>query len=581
MRIQCYLSFSSFISSLFSKTPSPFLYHSLSLTTSSSSSSFLSFKTLPINKTAIFHLSSAIQSSTAPIPSEDKTHLSKPKTKKERQASPESQLRFKLDACSKKCDVKGALRLYDDARSRGIPLSQYHYNVLLYLCSASKEAELDANPGANRGFEIFRQMGVEKIRPNEATFTSLARLAASMDDLELAFEMVKNMASSRLKLKLRSYGPALFGFCRKGEAQKAYEVFEHMEASGVAPEEPELAALLRVSVDSGKGDKVYQILHRLRAKVRQVEESTAGIVEGWFGSVAAAEVGEVGWDVEKVKEGVVKGGGGWHGQGWLGKGNWRVVRTHMDEHGVCGSCGEKLACIDIDPMETKNFASSLSSLACRKEVKANFTAFKEWLVHHGPFEAAIDGANMGIYNKKDFSFSQLNSVVKKIQQMSPTKKLPLIVLHDGRAWAGPAWDPNNRQLLQSWRRSGVLYTVPAGSNDDWYWLYAAVSCNCLLVTNDEMRDHLFALLGTSFFPRWKEKHQVRLSFSKQGPIFHMPPPYSVVIQESESGRWHVPIATGVDIETNRQWISAEIILKKRHAAHVHWIRAICFREILT
>lgn len=41
-----------------------------------------------------------------------------------------------------------------------------------------------------------------------------------------------------------------------------------------------------------------------------------------------------------------------------------------------------------------------------------------------------------------------------------------------------------------------------------YWLYAAVSCKCLLVTNDEMRDHLFQLLGTSFFPRWKEKHQV-------------------------------------------------------------------------
>ncbi|KAL6314845.1 hypothetical protein AAG906_029061 [Vitis piasezkii] len=32
-----------------------------------------------------------------------------------------------------------------------------------------------------------------------------------------------------------------------------------------------------------------------------------------------------------------------------------------------------------------------------------------------------------------------------------------------------------------------------------YWLYAAVNGNCLLVTNDEMRDHLFQLLGTSFF----------------------------------------------------------------------------------
>jgi len=46
------------------------------------------------------------------------------------------------------------------------------------------------------------------------------------------------------------------------------------------------------------------------------------------------------------------------------------------------------------------------------------------------------------------------------------------------------------------------------SNCSRYWLYAAVSCKCLLVTNDEMRDHLFQLLGNSFFPRWKEKHQV-------------------------------------------------------------------------
>lgn len=219
-------------------------------------------------------------------------------------------------------------------------------------------------------------MGVEKIRPNEATFTNMARLAVAMEDPELAFEMVKNMVKSRIPLKLRSYGPALFGFCRKGEAEKAYEVEEHMEASGVAAEEPELAALLRVSVDLGRGDKVYRMLHQLRAKVRRVSELTAGIVEEWFASEAAMKVGEVGWDVQKVKEGVVKGGGGWHGQGWLGKGNWRVMRTHIDENGFCSSCREKLVCIDIDPSETKNFAKSLSNLACRKEVKADFTAFQ-------------------------------------------------------------------------------------------------------------------------------------------------------------------------------------------------------------
>ena len=41
-----------------------------------------------------------------------------------------------------------------------------------------------------------------------------------------------------------------------------------------------------------------------------------------------------------------------------------------------------------------------------------------------------------------------------------------------------------------------------------YWLYAAIKFKCLIVTNDEMRDHIFQLLGNDFFPKWKERHQV-------------------------------------------------------------------------
>ncbi|KAI9108289.1 hypothetical protein K1719_020772 [Acacia pycnantha] len=39
------------------------------------------------------------------------------------------------------------------------------------------------------------------------------------------------------------------------------------------------------------------------------------------------------------------------------------------------------------------------------------------------------------------------------------------------------------------------------------YYYRAVRCKSLLVSNDEMRDHLFQPLGSSIFPRWKEKHQ--------------------------------------------------------------------------
>ncbi|KAL9392216.1 hypothetical protein Peur_016136 [Populus x canadensis] len=489
--------------------------------------------------------------------------VSKRLKKKARRDAPEGVLRFKLDMCSKVGDVVEGLRLYDEARRNGVELNQHHYNVMLYLCSQNRgENGSDLKLACKRGFEIFQQMIIDKVPPNEATFTNAARLASVMEDPEMAFDLVKQMKGFGIMPKLRSYGPPLFGFCKKGMVDKAYEVDAHMIESGVVAEEPELSSLLKLSADVNNADKMYELLHRLRTSVRQVMESTVGVIEDWFKSEQAAKIGRGDWDVIKVKEGVARGGGGWHGQGWLGHGQWRVVRTQMDKKGVCGSCGERLACIDIDPRETENFAISLSKLAFGREVKADFIRFQEWLQQHGPFDAVVDGANVSLINQQTFNFSQLNNVVNRLHDMSPSKKFPLVILHQSRVNGGPAQSPYNKKLLERWKNSGALYATPAGSNDDWYWLYAAVSCKCLLVTNDEMRDHLFQLLGTSFFPRWKEKHQVRLSVSRSGIALHMPPPYSNVIQESENGGWHVPTTTGDDLETPRQWLCATRPVKK-------------------
>ncbi|XP_038878402.1 proteinaceous RNase P 1, chloroplastic/mitochondrial-like [Benincasa hispida] len=480
--------------------------------------------------------------------------------KKALKESPERVLRHKLDMCSKNGQVVEALKLYDEARNNGIQLQQHHYNVLLYLCSSSSLLETSGaidvlSMGLNRGFEIFQQMMTDNVSPNEATFTSVARIAAVRDDPEMAFSLVKQMKDYHIAPRLRSYGPALFGFCRKLMAKEAYEVDSHMVASAVEAEELELSALLKLSSDVKKVDKVYELLHRLRRTVRQISEPTAKVIEDWFNSESASKVGKKRWDVDKVREGIVRRGGGWHGEGWLGSGKWRLVRTGMDDNGVCHSCAQKLVCIDIDPKETEDFAASLTKLACQREVKADFNKFQEWLEKHGPFDAVIDGANVGLLSQH-FSFIQLKRVVYLMRQLSPTKRMPLIILHRSRVTGGPAQNPNNKKLIETWKNCGALYTTPPGSNDDWYWLYAAVRSKCLLLTNDEMRDHLFQLLGNSFFPQWKEKHQVRLSVSTDGLKLHMPPPYSIIIQESENGSWHIPTTTGDDLETPRQWLCA-------------------------
>lgn len=506
------------------------------------------------------------------------------KRKERKRDSREGQLTFGLDMCSRHGDVVEALNLYDRAVKEGLKTNQYQYNVLLYVCSAaamgvdrptdrakdrnlvnSEEVIEDDNAkisdeirclALRRGFEIYSQMEIYKIPPTEATFTAVARLAAAKEDGVLAFDLVKKMAEFNIPPRLRSYGPALFTLCKSRDAGMAYEVDAHMTFSGVQPEEPELRALLKVSVDALREEKVYSLLHRLRTTARQVSQITSEVIEQWFNGQVAGKLGQTVWDRKKIRESIIAGGGGWHGQGWLGTGDWRVKRTAMNPDGVCPCCQERLVTIDIDPEETENFARSVAALACEKEFEAKFVSFQKWLDEHGPFEAVVDGANTGLFlqSKYAFSFSQINAVANELKQMSQSKKMPLIILHNRRTRGGPADSPRNKQLILNWRKAGALYTTPTGSNDDWYWLYAAVRLKCLVVTDDEMRDHIFELLGNNFFPIWKERHQVRLTMTSRGPGFRMPPPYSIVIQESEMGSWHIPIVGGDDIETPRIWM---------------------------
>ena len=145
---------------------------------------------------------------------------------------------------------------------------------------------------------------------------------------------------------------------------------------GVSLEEPELAALLKVSSETGNGERVYGYLHKLRNVVRSVGDSTtATAIEDGFCGEKAREVGEVNWEVERVEKAVEKNGGGWHGLGWIGKGDWVVKRANVDSAGRCGGCGEQLACVDIDDAETERFAQSVVALALESEVKANFSEF--------------------------------------------------------------------------------------------------------------------------------------------------------------------------------------------------------------
>lgn len=499
---------------------------------------------------------------------QDDESPSNPNKKRKANKNPEKNLLFSLNSCSKSKDLSAALALYDAAvASNEVRLNQQHFQTLLYLCSASiSDPSLQAL-AVERGYQIFDRMVTSGLTLNEATVTSVARLASAKGDGDYAFEIVKDFASvgGTSIPRLRTYAPALLCFCERLEAEKGYEVEEHMEAAGIALEEAEISALLKVSAATSRENKVYRYLHKLRESVGCVCEETSKVIEDWFCGEKAGEVSGdgIGSDVEMLREAVLRNGGGWHGRGWVGEGKWIVKKDNVSSTGRCLSCNEQLACVDTNEVETQKFVDSLVALAMERKAKMNssetkvdFSEFQNWLEKHGDYEAIVDGANIGLYQQNfadgGFSLSQLEGVVNELYHKSGDKKWPLILLHKKRVRT-LLENPTHRNLVDEWINNGVLYATPPGFNDDWYWLYAAAKLKCLLVTNDEMRDHIFELLSNSFFQKWKERHQVRYTFTKGNLKLEMPPPFSVVIQESEKGSWHVPVASQNN-ESSRTWM---------------------------
>uniref|UniRef100_A0A6M2EDI9 ribonuclease P n=1 Tax=Populus davidiana TaxID=266767 RepID=A0A6M2EDI9_9ROSI len=475
------------------------------------------------------------------------------KKKPKSNQTPESQFSYNLNFYSKSKDLHSAISLYDTAISQNTRLNQHNFNTLLYLCSISLNDPSTKDLSLQYGFRVFHNMVSNGIKPNEASITSVARLAAAKGDGDYAFDLVKNIGVYNELPRLRTYDPALFCYCENLEGDKAYEVEEHMGSMGVGLEEGEIAALLKVSVETRREDRVYGYLQKLRKMVRCVREETAKVIEHWF---EVFEGNGVELDVGLVREAVSRNGGGWHGLGWIGKEKWVVRRGSVNAGGKCCCCEEQLVSVDIDDDETERFAESVAGLAMEREVKANFSEFQNWLEKHANYEAIMDVANIGLYQQNfaegGFSISQLDAVIKDLYNQSG-KKRPLIIVHNKRLRA-LLQNPYTRELIQEWIEKDVLYTTPHGSNDDWYWLYAAVKLRCWLVTNDEMRDHIFELLGSDFFVKWKERHQVRYTFVKGNLELQMPPLFSIVIQESENGSWHVPVVAGDGNDSPQSWL---------------------------
>ena len=270
----------------------------------------------------------------------------------------------------------------------------------------------------------------------------------------------------------------------------------------------------------------------------------------------------------------------------------------IDSDGVCSACAAKLTRFDLTEDERavllRDVTEKLIIPRCQcishyepnvpasptvvSGRSAEFDAFVNKLKSHD-YTAVIDGANVGYYGlsswypaaKKEMlarqsidlstisdtelrtipfpvdvppKFSLVDQMLSRVVAMGHR---PLLLLHERHTREMPHSDPLNNRFLKQWVERGVLLPTPSFLNDDFCWLYAcALRRGCFVVTNDLMRDHHFSLLSQRAFLRWRQQYRITYKClfnpADASVALSLQPPksYSVWVQRSAAGRWHIP-----------------------------------------
>jgi proteinaceous RNase P len=265
--------------------------------------------------------------------------------------------------------------------------------------------------------------------------------------------------------------------------------------------------------------------------------------------------------------------------------SWVVERTSAVDPatGACAPAGGAARLVDLSDSDWDAFAAAVRELAL-KSAKAPdaFERFVEWEARHGPFDRCIDAANVALFGQNyaggAFRMEQVRRVHAALTAAAADASSgaggngddgdsdnekdaaarTLVVLHVRRKGEPSARQRDNAAWLDDLARRRRFWWAPPGSNDDWYWLYASVRARGrgMLVTNDEMRDHVFQLLRPKHFLKWKERHVVRYDFGGAGaaqapggpaiggaPRLFFPKPFTSCVQRVDAtGAWMIPVA---------------------------------------
>lgn len=348
---------------------------------------------------------------------------------------------------------------------------------------------------------------------NEAVFGAVIKLHLSQHDAAAAWRVVDKLhAVARAKLHFRTVGAILEHECRSGHFATAYARWQALKAGDVGWTTAMEGVLVQMVI-------ACHAAHYTR------RETTAGEYHAQMAALlhdvqlACKEVS--GASAQRLRQ-------AFHDTGYS-------VKTLPSDHAMCPTCmacGEALAKLDVSSAERTQLLRAIESRES-KVMKDGVTAneflapFKRWLLaKHAPapgkLHYVLDGPNIAYINQNfdagSCRLDHIDAVATMLQgaghQVSITMPFSYladrIVLrirtkktkaqHRQGKFTTRQRTADEKALIDKWQAQGLLFSCRTDCiSDDLFWLYASVLLgkDGRVVTNDQGRDHVFALLNSA------------------------------------------------------------------------------------
>eukprot|EP01024_Parvocaulis_polyphysoides_P032742 TRINITY_DN29276_c0_g2_i2.p1 TRINITY_DN29276_c0_g2~~TRINITY_DN29276_c0_g2_i2.p1 ORF type:complete len:358 (+),score=30.00 TRINITY_DN29276_c0_g2_i2:81-1154(+) len=339
-----------------------------------------------------------------------------------------------------------------------------------------------------------------------------------------------------MHVKLRIFHPALIGYMLEGNVEKVQELGQKMNDMGLDFSETEFSLVAETLTRFGSYKQVTELLYRMQKELANLQDYTIAIFEKYFSSKRAEEA---------FADGNLLGGFDFK--------TWKISKETLyypgNVEGKSNPYERELQMIDLETSEWGDFLQGLEQLAARRVGMEQWKKSKK-VLDELDARILIDGANVALYGTSttgnEFRWDQVRLAVEAAEKQFPGERV-VVFLNVRRVTASYTQkNPRNKAFLEQLKSRSQLFIAPKGTNDDWFWLYSVVRAaeKGYLISNDELRDHIFQLIRPKYFLKWKDRHQIRYLFNWfKGDTtikFEHPPDYTTCVQELSDGTWMLP-----------------------------------------